>query len=339
MLHLSRHIESLLLQHHCVIIPEFGGFITQYVSARFIEEENLFLPPYRSVKFNPHLTANDGMLVQSYMSAYGIGYGEALVRVKMAVAEMKEKLLREGTYVLHGVGTLCLSVQGVYTFQPNEAGALSPALYGLDALQVKSVVAVEDSEVKEATNEVVQATVVPQTDAARYYTIRLRKEVVNYLAAAVVMLVCYFAWSVPVSNTSATHLQQATFLATDVFAAPAKQATLEPRIIMEDESVSTLQQEAPVVETLHETAETDSNIFVKQAKVYTIVVCSCVPRSNAERLISKLVEQGIEASIFEKQGVLRVVVGNYSTEAEAVIALRKLRDSMSGYDEAWVLKK
>ena len=59
MLNLSRHIESLLLDHNCVIIPGFGGFITQYTSARYIKEEGIFLPPYRNIIFNKELVLND----------------------------------------------------------------------------------------------------------------------------------------------------------------------------------------------------------------------------------------------------------------------------------------
>lgn len=42
MIELSRHIESLMLKHDCVIVPGLGGFITQYVPARRVEGEQLF---------------------------------------------------------------------------------------------------------------------------------------------------------------------------------------------------------------------------------------------------------------------------------------------------------
>ena len=88
MIALVRHIESLLLKHDCVIVPDFGGFVTQQVAARFVEDEGLFLPPYRSVGFNGCLKLNDGLLAQSYMNAYGIGYLEALQQIAAAVAEV-----------------------------------------------------------------------------------------------------------------------------------------------------------------------------------------------------------------------------------------------------------
>lgn len=53
MIELARHIEILLLENDCVIIPDFGGFIAHYQPARYIKEENLYLPPVRTIGFNP----------------------------------------------------------------------------------------------------------------------------------------------------------------------------------------------------------------------------------------------------------------------------------------------
>ena len=84
MIELSKHIECLLLRHNCVIVPGLGGFVTQYVPARYVPEEELFFPPFRSVGFNPRLTLNDGLLVQSYMQAYDTSYPETLRIVENA---------------------------------------------------------------------------------------------------------------------------------------------------------------------------------------------------------------------------------------------------------------
>ena len=65
MIELSRHIEALLLTHDCVIVPGLGGFVTQYVPAYYVEEENLFIPPHRTIAFNAGLSLNDGLLVES----------------------------------------------------------------------------------------------------------------------------------------------------------------------------------------------------------------------------------------------------------------------------------
>ena len=92
MIELSRHIESLMLKHDCVIVPGLGGFVTQYVPARRVDDEQLFLPPCRSVGFNPQLNLNDGLLVQSYMQAYDTNYPETIKLIDDAVAQLKKEL-------------------------------------------------------------------------------------------------------------------------------------------------------------------------------------------------------------------------------------------------------
>ena len=81
MIQLQRHIEILLLSHDCVIIPGFGGFIAHHVDARYDADDRLWLPPYRTLGFNPQLTLNDSLLVQSYVEAYDMSYPDALRQI------------------------------------------------------------------------------------------------------------------------------------------------------------------------------------------------------------------------------------------------------------------
>ena len=96
MIELARHIEILLLENDCVIIPDFGGFIAHYQPARYIKEENLYLPPVRTIGFNPQLTINDGLLVQSYMQAHHTDFPDATRMIEEEVAGLKEQLYQNG---------------------------------------------------------------------------------------------------------------------------------------------------------------------------------------------------------------------------------------------------
>ena len=62
MIELAQHIETLLLENDCVIVPGFGGFVAHYSPATRVKEENIFLPPTRIIGFNPQLKLNDGVL-------------------------------------------------------------------------------------------------------------------------------------------------------------------------------------------------------------------------------------------------------------------------------------
>lgn len=96
MIELAQHIEALLLENDCVIVPGFGGFVAHYAPATHVKEENLFLPPTRTIGFNPQLKLNDGVLVQSYMSAYDTSFADATRIVEKEVSAFIEILHEEG---------------------------------------------------------------------------------------------------------------------------------------------------------------------------------------------------------------------------------------------------
>lgn len=136
---ISRHIEILLLSNDCVIVPGFGGFMAHYVDARKDERDGSFLPPMRSIGFNPKVTLNDSLLAQSYVEAYDISYPEATKRLEQEVEELKQRLAANGSYEFNGIGTVSINEDGNYEFTPCEAGLLTPSLYGLDGFQLKKL--------------------------------------------------------------------------------------------------------------------------------------------------------------------------------------------------------
>ena len=109
MIELERHIEILLLDCDCVIVPGFGGFVAHHRDARFDDADNMFLPPLRTLGFNPKLNMNDSLLVQSYVEAYDISYPEALARVETEVDELKHNIEKDGYYEFENLGHISLN--------------------------------------------------------------------------------------------------------------------------------------------------------------------------------------------------------------------------------------
>ena len=89
---LSRHIEILLLNNDCVIVPGFGGFMAHHRPAEYVDEAGMFYPPQRTLGFNSQLRLNDSLLAQSYVEAYDISYPEAVRRIEEEVAEIKQTI-------------------------------------------------------------------------------------------------------------------------------------------------------------------------------------------------------------------------------------------------------
>ena len=127
------------MSNDCVIVPGFGGFMAHHVDARYDGTDNMFLPPLRTVGFNPQLTMNDSLLVLSYVETYDMSYPEALRRIEDEVAEIRQTLENEGQYEVDNVGILSLNEDGNIEFEPYEAGILTPDFYGLGGFDMMPV--------------------------------------------------------------------------------------------------------------------------------------------------------------------------------------------------------
>ena len=196
MIELSRHIESLLLDNDCVIVPELGGFIAHYQPAYYVEAERIFLPPTRKVGFNPQLTMNDGLLAQSYMQVYHMDYSDAMNRISENVNALKDVLSQEGSVELHGIGVLRHNIYDEYEFQSIESGLLSPSLYGLDAFTMPLLSNELPVDEQENESQYVLKPLKPKKE--------IRLNPTRWLGNAVavaVAIILFFVVSIPVENT------------------------------------------------------------------------------------------------------------------------------------------
>ena len=146
MIELAQHIETLLLENDCVIVPGFGGFVAHYSPATRVKEENIFLPPTRTIGFNPQLKLNDGVLVQSYMSAYDTSFADASRIVEKEVNEFIGLLHEEGKAHLDNIGEIHYNIYGNYEFVPYDYKITTPSLYGLDSFEIHELSALQQKE-------------------------------------------------------------------------------------------------------------------------------------------------------------------------------------------------
>lgn len=147
MLRIITHIERLLLVHDCVIVPKFGGFVLQTVSAVCNGEEHLFSPQRKEIVFNITLQHNDGLLSESYMQMYSVNYRKAQLMLEEDVDDMKAALQEEKRLSFGLLGSFSLGQEGQMIFHPGESDAFSVCSYGLAAFnfpQLKPVLAARE---------------------------------------------------------------------------------------------------------------------------------------------------------------------------------------------------
>ena len=74
---LAKYIGDLLYRYECVIVPKFGGFVTNEISAKVNHFTHTFYAPSKQITFNSHLQNSDGLLVNYVASAKSISYAKA----------------------------------------------------------------------------------------------------------------------------------------------------------------------------------------------------------------------------------------------------------------------
>lgn len=360
MIELNRHIEILLISNDCVIVPELGGFMTHHVDARYDDEDHMFVPPVRTLGFNPQLTMNDSLLAQSYIEANDISYPEAMRCIEAEVNELKQQLYNEGYYEMSGIGTLSMNEDGHIVFSPCEAGLLTPSLYGLGAFEmlplgsaepVKTVIAERPAQAgttgtaAEETEEKKDEETATEQDEEQAIVIKM-SWIRNAVAVAAAILL-FILLTPPVGNSSTGGTPQLTMSQIELLPLPKTIETTK-----QGTPVATVEAKAQVAaqkqeqEATAEQAKPEEPATVKEEPAaateepaYTLVLASQVAQKGAEHLVKLMQQSGYEDTrIHVHRNVRRVVYGHFDSEAAAHNALQKLRSATDKFDEAWVYK-
>lgn len=358
MIELERHIEILLLRNDCVIVPGLGGFISSHIPATYDERDCLFLPPQRTLGFNPKLNINDSLLVQSYTEAYDISYPDAQNRISEEVNELKQIIYNEGSYELCDIGTLYLNNDGNLEFKPCEAGILTPDLYSLSSFEMKreeddSNISKENDVCHEnrANSDRTTATVTFSTSPLNYRikendvleekfnessnnTPSTKIKLFKSVLAVFIAIITFFAWSSPINNNNKI-IQMGNMdngIIHNLIKNSYNNITKE-NIQLKKESKADINSKNISNKSVQAPEELKS---VKQDKYFCIVLASRVTKKNADAFVTKLTTKGYEAStLIEGNKSIKVVYGKYKTRNDAYNALNDLRGNEFFYD-AWV---
>ena len=332
-----------------MILPGLGGFIAHHVDAHYDEEDRLFLPPYRTLGFNPQLTLNDSLLVQSYVEAYDLSYPDALRQVETEVAELKDILHTQGEYEMNGVGTLRVNIEGNYEFEPCEAGILSPEEYGLSDLSFKRLkdtmplnetpvvtvnMPMEDEMVEEEQTPALLDFTDNEEDEHRAVVIKMSW--VRNAVAIAAAVACFFLLATPVANSNLGTKTMSQLQGNIIYKLMPKDSNMTPA-----QPVNEVNEVKEVKDTVAEDKKTNNvseKVEEQKKETYCIVLASQVKRSNAEEFVEQLKKRGFDdARISIDNGTLRVICGGYDNQSEAYSHLNKIAADIE-FADAWVYK-
>jgi cell division protein FtsN len=375
MIELAQHIEALLLENDCVIVPGLGGFVAHYAPATRVEEENIFLPPTRIIGFNPQLKMNDGLLVQSYMSVYGTNFSDATKIVEREVDELIAALHEEGKVDLPNVGEVRYTIHNTFDFAPYDNKITTPYLYGLDAFEMRELSAIE----KPQAEKIIPAPAAIGKEK-RSYAIKFNRAYLTNVAAVAVVIFLSFFFSTPIENTEVIEENYAKLLPDELFEKIEKQSLAITPIVVKQNTPARKSAKkqtgtqkkvvapvavrevkvgkTPVVATettakeqashsVSATADAPKHNVQPVAKPavanpkrpYHIIIASVGTEKDAETMAAQLVAKGFSgAKAIVGDGKMRVSIESCGTEVEAYQALARIRENET-YKNAWVLKK
>ncbi len=346
MIEMDRHIEILLLNNDCVIVPGYGGFMAHHVDARRDETDGSILPPMRTIGFNQKLTLNDSLLAQSYVEAYDISYPDAMRRIEDEVRELRQRIDIDGRYEFRDLGVISLNQDGHYEFEPCPAGILTPELYGLSPVEIKPLCKLKIDEVSPAEDKAIPAVQsaepaesepVPEEidDLSENHSARFVALWRN-VAAACIAVLAFLLIPSPLSDNHQLRSGIDTRLLNRVM--PREAITGQDSVKKLAHAVfasSNRTSRHTLNAQMQVPPATDST---RNITGYTIVIASHVTRRNAQAYTSDLHRRGYDqANVYTRAGRTKVIYGHYATREEALRVLNRLTN-IDEFNSCWITR-
>ncbi len=357
---LSDYIHVLLYHHDCVIVPQFGGFVTNFKPATLHPRKHIILPPSKQVSFNKHLLNNDGLLVNEVAQDRGLAYEDAIEMVKLEVEEMKKALLSGKRIEFKNVGVVYLNENQAWQFIPNGKVNFLQSSYGFAPIALTLIEGKNEEDREEKETPIVQLP--PDQDPKVVVVPAKRKRKIWKVAAvAVPILAAAFLLNVPMWEGEST----LSLVQLDAFAHQEKKSSYSPRFEEEDISfpkveianaVDLLERDYPEMESVYysfederispegylirmkeEEAKPESSeeVISRPLQLHFVIAGAFGDPENAENLLQTLKEEGFDAVLAGTSGKLELVAfGSYTTKKAARKALQEIK--AKGYAQAWV---
>mgnify|MGYP007059000111 FL=1 len=311
---------------------------------------------------------NDSLLALSYVEAYDISYPEALNRIADEVTEMRQTLENSGKFELNDIGTIILNEDGNYTFEPCEAGILTPELYGLGSLNMLPLAQISAEEVQKTEDSAASIIEMPAKTVENNRTesevknqdsnqkmesglsvnnsvfvneedeesnaefISIKKSWLRNIAAACIALIAFFTYSSPLGTPTVQKSQIDTGMLNRIMPKEINKVAQPQELVLSTESQA---EESIPAKSVNMTQD---NELQTVSSYYSIVLASRVTKRNAACYAELLQNKGFkEARVLITDNNVKVIYGTYSTEGEAYSALNRLHN-YDAFTDGWITK-
>jgi len=307
---LSNYISDLLYRYECVIVPNFGGFITNETSAKVNHFTHTFYPPKKQITFNSHLKNNDGLLANYIASAEKIPFNDAVSKIEKEIQEWNQTIENEAIEITK-IGSLSLNKEKKIIFEPSTSVNYLTSSFGLNSFNSP---AIKRLQYKERASKLESAVVELNSEEKRN---RKAPLFLKYAATvAILFAVGSFGWKTYNENQYQNQL----------LAEHELQQSVEKKI---QQATFVIENPLPII-TLN---------IAKEVQNYHVIAGAFREPGNAERKVKQLLEKGYDAQILgiNKWNLTQVSYGSFSDRLDALQNLRTIKRTVAS--DAWLLVK
>ncbi len=303
---LANYISDLLYRYECVIVPEFGGFVTNNKSARIDKINNTLHPPYKQITFNSHLTNNDGLLANYIASVDKIPYESALNFIQFEIDAWLEKIKAQDLYI-ESIGSFSL-VQNKLHFQPQKKLNYLTSSFGLTNVVIPEIKREVYKKEVEKLEEKTPILITPE-----------RRKAPNYLKYAAIFVLGLSAIGIGGKLYKDHQNKQ------QIVVAKEQQKRIDQKI---ENAIFVISKPLP---TLNLEVNTVDN------KSFHVIAGAFRFPENAEKKLTQLKAEGYHARILgiNKWGLTIVSFDSYDSERDAINSLNSIKRMKD--EKAWLL--
>jgi hypothetical protein len=329
---ISIHIERLLLDNDCVVIPGFGGFVLHPCSAVYQSDVHKFCPPYKEIVFNPTLIHQDGLLPESYIQMYGMTFNQAQNALKKDVAALHNQIDKAGEIYLDKIGFLKKGDDGKVFFEPDsDSSFLGLRPYGLYAFHLPPV----PRDTRDETTEVVMTQAKTKFDNVVYLPVNralIRAVGVSVAAACLILFVSlplkevdrgsYSASIIPCERDIRNEYMPSFQIDTAQIA--GMEIDVEKEVVVSNELIQPVVEGIiqPVVAEIPPVVQTE----MQNQKIYYAIIGSFVAEKQANQFMQDIkMPELTNMGIVINDGRVRVFAGKFDNRKEAESYIQLLR--------------
>lgn len=333
---LDHYINQLLFRYDCVIVPNLGGFVTNYKPASIHPIKNTFYPPSKGISFNKNLIHNDGLLANTISQENGITYEKSLIIIEEAVAKIQHDLKNRKKIAFDNVGVLFYDQDNRLQFEPSSIVNYLLESYGLSSFQQFPV------KRKTLEDKIKETPILPINN--EHNTKKWLK-----VAAILIPLTALVIW-IPTKYDLSSDLNYANLnpfktvlpVYTERTVLPVFEKVTFPAVDETNNTVTFIENETPIVitKTMEESTTKVDSTYVKtqiQSLNFHVIGGCFAEKSNAEKFVQELISAGFNASIIGKRkGLFTVSYSNFASRKEALTGLALAKNHNS---KAWILQQ